>query len=214
METDEPSLSGLTEIFSVNDQIQHAVSQLKEMSDEDREARINALIENSRVSIAEGHYEMALLHYLEYSLATGDQASPWNEEERNSLAASPEVRTLSAAANNPSNSQQAEAMVNALVSIRNKLGDEAYALKIFEANSRAFLGASESAKNLMIEVLGANPLIVSAWVDLGNFYFKEFRAAEAWFCWDMARSIASDHHMLVQIENFEAQLQSKHPALF
>jgi len=87
-------------------------------------------------------------------------------------------------------------------------------LNLFAANIHAKLGDLEQAKALISTALEENPYIVSAWLDLGEFYLLDFDPGGAWFCWDIAWRLHPDHHLLVKISTFEQQLASKYPYFF
>jgi len=80
-------------------------------------------------------------------------------------------------------------------------------LNLFAANIHAKLGGIGKAKMLIGNALKENPYIVSAWVDLGEFYFLDFDPTGAWFSWDIARRLHPDHHLLVKTSTLEQRLE-------
>lgn len=80
-------------------------------------------------------------------------------------------------------------------------------LNLFAANIHAKLGGIGKAKMLIGTALEENPYIVSAWIDLGEFYFLDFDPTSAWFSWDIARRLHPDHHLLVKTSTLEQRLE-------
>jgi len=207
------SLHGLSQRYDVNPMLHKLAGKLTGDSRSARVANENALLVTARHALSERRFLESMLGYFEYSLVSGAQSLPWSESERAAIAADPQVTQLFAAIQNPKDQDDARAALAALDALEGE-PTEQYMLNLFAANIHAKLGEIGKAKMLIGTALEENPYIVSAWIDLGEFYFLDFDPTGAWFCWDIARRLHPDHHLLVKTSTLEQRLAKKYPYFF
>ncbi len=92
--------------------------------------------------------------------------------------------------------------------------ERAYVIDVFIATTNMMLGHTEEAEGIYLSVLRHNPYITGVYKDLGDIYFRSFKHELAWFCWDVARSIAPEHKMLRDVTAIEQELTDLHPKFF
>ncbi|MBZ0189706.1 MAG: hypothetical protein K8F91_25900 [Candidatus Obscuribacterales bacterium] len=170
-----------------------------------------AVFEQAQAFLAKNQQVDAFLTMIEYNLATGEQA---NEETRKILATAlidPVVKQITANIQPPSK-EAAQASLKVLESIDSKKYAKGYLIGIFKGNLAASLG--EDASKMFVEALEGNPLIASAYKDLGDFYYSRFEAGYAWESWDLGRKVRPTHPMLAEVTSLEKGLEEAHPEYF
>lgn len=89
-----------------------------------------------------------------------------------------------------------------------------YILDIHLADALSSLGQRGEAETLFLSVLRRNPFLVGVWNDLGQLYYRGYEMDKAWLCWDVARTICSEHPMLKSITAFERRMEGDFPEFF
>lgn len=187
-EPEDYSLQGLSQRYDVNPMLHKLAGKLVG-------SLLSARVDNEKVLLVP---------------ARGAHSLPWSESERTAIAADSQVKQLFAAIQNLKDQDDARAALDAL----EDEPTEQYMLNLFAANIHAKLGEIGKVKMLIGTALEENPYIVSAWIDLGEFYFLDFDPKSAWFCWDIARHLHPDHHLLVKTSTLEQRLAKKYPYFF
>lgn len=208
------SLTGLEKFTDTNNRLLRLVGRIGDAPMAQRQEAEGRILASAGDLINKNDLVGAMLAYLEYALVTGSQDLPWTEANRGLLLNSDDVKDMLATTRNPANREEAASLINSLETLRKKQKAGAHILKIFEANTRASMGKSKIARDLMMDALEANPYITGAWKDLGGFYFQSYEPYEAWVCWDTARTINPSHPLLDGIDDFESRLLADHPGLF
>jgi hypothetical protein len=181
----------------------------------DLEARVGVLRHEREAEAADGRLFDAMLANFAAMLSTGDQseAATWVMAHHDQIDGNAEIQSLTRSLE-PNDEASARTAVDTLEKLRQSAGSHAYVLNIFEGNIRFGLHESAKAVDLFVAALAADPTITSAWVDLGGFYYGEFRADAAWACWDAARSLRPTHFLLRQVDDREHKLRADHPEFF
>ena len=136
-----------------------------------------------------------------------------SDEQKRAFQLDPDLRTLTQAmhATTPDALRQATGTLQAL---RPQARARAYVLKLFEANDRVRLGDLAGARSLFVDVLQANPSMVSAYKDIGDFYYRSFDTPRAWRSRDVARTLAPLYSTLTSVADYERTLSSRFPEYF
>lgn len=193
------------------------VGIVERISDDPETSRKKAeqeILRNARNLIDTNDLVGAMLAYLEYTLVSGSKQIPWTEKDRELLLNSGDVREMLSVTGGSTNQEEAVSKIASMEEMREKKKAGNHILKIFESNTRASIGDTKIAHELMMDALEMNPYIAGAWKDLGGFFFKNYEPYEAWVCWDLGRKINPEHPLLKDINNFEDHLQVKHAGLF
>lgn len=174
---------------------------------------VKVLLLKAMGAFKEKRYLDAMLTYLEYTLATGEKMPKQFNSQRESIVNDINVKTFLPVIS-PKSKDEALKAVKTLVTLRNNSKDRKHVLKIFEANIRSSLGMKKESIELFHDVLKSNPYITGAWKDLGELYFRNYNSRDAWRCWDTARKLNPQHHLLVPISEFESRLIKENPEFF
>lgn len=161
---------------------------------------------------AENDLESVCL-FLGYTLATG---KPLPEEfllYRNKFTRDPPTKTLFASIN-PKNQQAAEKALVDLNKLLLKTKRGRSIILIFRSNIQHSLQKVPEAIADLYETLTVEPMIVGAWKDLGDLYYKSYEPQNAWACWTTGRALNSKHHLLAEVAKFESKLKSENPEFF
>tara|TARA_R100000027_G_scaffold35774_2_gene26278 strand:+ start:4669 stop:6000 length:1332 start_codon:yes stop_codon:yes gene_type:complete len=151
--------------------------------------------------------------FMAYILATGEQLPPEFFEYKEAMQSDEEVQLLFASIN-PRSKEAAEKSVEVLADLEGRVRQGNESILIFQANILDSLGKRQEAIDLFLEALELNPIIVGAWKDLGELYYRSFDSRRAWLCWDTGRSLYGEHAMFEQIDYFEEDLFLEHPEFF
>lgn len=174
---------------------------------------VKVLLLKAMGAFKEKRYLDAMLTYLEYTLATGEQMPKQFNSQRELIVNDIDVKTFLPSIS-PKSKEEAQKAVKTLVALRNRSKDRKHILKIFEANIRSSLGMQKESMQLFHDVLSGNPYITGAWKDLGELYFRSYNSRGAWRCWDTARKLNPKHHLLASITKFENRLKNDNPEFF
>jgi hypothetical protein len=159
------------------------------------------------------HYLDALLSQLEANLETGDRGIDWLSSHRDPLAADEDSRKLMASLQ-PRSPQEAETAVQTLEALRTSAPDRRYVINVFEGNVLGQLRKPAEGEAHLLTALHTNPYLISAWFDLGGFYYSTFQLQKAWACWDAARAAHPTHPFRSGPDNFEQRVMKEHPEFF
>ena len=163
---------------------------------------------------AQGRSLDAMIIHMAYTMGSGDRDPVWLTAARERLSTD-SMASAFVAALSVSSRDQMENAVKTLDGLRNRARTPyAYVIDVFLANDLSALGQREAAEKLFLGVLAKNILLTGAWYDLSKLYYFEFRAPEAWACWDAARQLRPGHPMQLDIDSFEHKLLTEHPEFF
>ena len=163
---------------------------------------------------SEGRSLDAMIIHMAYTMGSGDRNPVWLTAARDRLAADP-LASAFVAALSVQNRDQMENAVKTFDGLRNRAHTPySYVIDVFLANDLSALGQREAAEKLLLGTLTRNVLLTGAWYDLAKLYYYEFRAPEAWACWDAARLLRPGHAQQVEIDSFERKLLTEHPEFF
>jgi hypothetical protein len=166
-------------------------------------------------ALAGEHLLDAMLANIAAMLASGDQtdATAWFSAHREQIMKDADATQVTQNLK-PHDEKSARAAAETLEQVKKHAGPHGYVLDIFEANTLRSLHEGAKAVDLFIAALSADPLITGAWVDLGTTYYGDFRAVEAWACWDTARMLKPNHPFNADINAGEQKLRTDHPEFF
>ncbi len=160
-----------------------------------------------------GHNLDAVLLFLSYTLATGQQMPPEFSTYRDALTQDRDAALLIKSIT-PKNEEEGRAAITVLSSLEMKAKSGKVFLNIYEANILDHLGQADDAVKLLIAVLNEHPYMVGVWHDLGDLYYKRFAPGEAWACWDAGRRLLPTHPLFKDVDDFEKSLKTQHPEYF
>jgi len=171
----------------------------------------------------------AFLLYVELNLQHGTQAANCRpggvtaffpcltpEEIGRKTADDPRVQALQ----NSFELEQAQHNLAEAIEMRRKIQrddvPDGYVVDDFLANSLSMKGQGGEAVSLFLTAIRGNPYVSSYYKDLGDHFFREFRADLAWLCYDLGRAIPERDVTgnLSSIDRLERQLASRNPQFF
>ncbi|WP_147468210.1 hypothetical protein [Corallococcus interemptor] len=167
----------------------------------------------AEASVAAGRMLESVLAFFELKLQT-DELMPGLGEAVQAIPDADVRRFREALSRPPNDKATASAMAPGLVALRAAAGRHAHVLKSFEAGARRALGEAPAARQLLLEVIQANPFFTGAYKDLGDLCVADWDMGAAWVCWDAARNIAPRHSLLQDVSGMEAMLAAEHPEYF
>jgi hypothetical protein len=153
----------------------------------------------------------ALLTMIEYSLCNGDQPVAESKEIMEATKKDPTVKKLQ----ENLMPQTKDAAVNSykiLNTIDSTKYKKGYVIEVLKANVESLAGGNPSRRFLY--ALTSNPAIVSAYKDLGTYYFSRYDVQNAWDSFDLGRKIKPDHVLFKDINKLELGLEESHPEYF
>lgn len=191
------------------------LKRISTSSPADVEAHAIVLRQERDTAMADGHVFDAMLANMTAMLSTGDQtdANTWAAAHRDVISVDANIHSL-AQSLEPKDAASAKLAATTLAKLKQSAGPHAYVINTWESNVSLGLGQSGKAIDQMLTALAADPLIVGAWVDLGNYYYGAYRADAAWACWDEARALRPTHYMLKVVDDIERKLRTDHPEFF
>ncbi len=153
----------------------------------------------------------ALLTMIEYSLCTGDQPVA---ESKEIMEATKKDSTVKKLQENlmPKTKEAAVASYKVLNTIDSTKYKKGYVIEALKANVESQAGGNPSSRFLY--ALNKNPGIVSAYKDLGVYYFSRYDVQNAWDSFDIGRKIKPDHVLFNEINKLEQGLEESHPEYF
>jgi hypothetical protein len=188
---------------------------LKGVGDDARlqqDTRVRQALKDRDQLIGEGKALEAFLANSVYLLSTGDQDPSWLGSHREALIASEDASALFGALGAKSKDER-EAAVSAIETLKAHMNSPyAYVLDIYLGNSKS--AARQDGRPNLIAALKANPYVTGAWFDLGGLLFGSYEAADAWDCWDFARSLRPDHPFRKMPDDLEKRLVAEHPEFY
>ncbi|MFG6432236.1 hypothetical protein [Roseateles sp. LYH14W] len=164
-------------------------------------------------ALREGRGLDAFLGIVEWTLMTGEAATPLNADQQRQIQANDAVRRLTVALRAKSKDDVAKAIVD-IADIGQNATAKAHVLRIFEANNRAMLGDRHAAQRLFVDVLKSNPFIAGVYKDLGDSMFVEYDMPRAWRCWDIGRKMAPGFANFQAVNQLERSLAAQFPEFF
>lgn len=153
----------------------------------------------------------AFLTMMEYSLCTGDQPVVETKEIFEATKKDPTVKKISENIM-PASKEAAAASLKTLASIDIKKYKKGYLLEILKGNVERLIGGNPTPRFLY--VLNQNPSVVSAYKDLGTYYYSRYDVQNAWDSFDLGRKIMPAHPLFKDIDKLEATLLETHPEYF
>lgn len=153
----------------------------------------------------------AFLTMMEYSLCTGDQPVVETKEIFEATKKDPTVKKISENIM-PASKEAAAVSLKELASIDIKKYKKGYLLEILKGNVERQVGGNPAQR--LIYVLSVNPSVVSAYKDLGIYYYSRYDVQNAWDSFDLGRKIKPDHPLFKDIDKLEATLVETHPEYF
>jgi hypothetical protein len=161
----------------------------------------------------DGHALDAMLGWTELTLMTGRPGDAFTPEQLSLLQGDPSVQlvTTSLRANTRDDLREA---ADTLLQLRSKTSNKAYVLMLFEANDRARIGDTKSARQLFLDALQENPFLAGAYKDLGDLLLMGYDMPRAWRCWDAGRRIAPQFSNFAAVNRFEKTLVAEQPQYF
>jgi len=175
--------------------------------------RHNETEQEALTALEEEKYFLSLLRFLEAKLNTGKAFDATFAESREALMKDEDCQLLLSALSGAAPGGL-KVKLTALDRLEEKAGEAGYVLKLLRGS--LLLGAERplEAQEILLDVLQRSPEISSAWKDLGDTYYGQFRANEAWQCWDMGRSLCPANPHFREVEQLEALLTVSYPEFF
>jgi len=96
---------------------------------------------------------------------------------------------------------------------RSKL-EKSNVVDIMQANVLNSIGRAQEAEKLMIAAIIKNPLVVGPYADLGQMLATQYRTAEAWEAYSIARKLQAQHPMLESVKAIESKMERDFPDFF
>ena len=110
--------------------------------------------------------------------------------------------------------EEFEAAIKLMESISATKPDKNYVLDVMIGNNYVSIGQTGKGRKHMLRALAGNPFMASALKDLGDMFYREWYIADAWVCWDKARTINPDLPLLARVNKYEASLRERYPEYF
>jgi hypothetical protein len=155
----------------------------------------------------------ALLANLELGLM-GMERPPIHDSFRQALLEDGHVRQYVQALRPGQGKEDMQKAADLLVELRLYAGEKEYMLKVFEADIRSQIGELEKPKELLREVLSANPALAGVYKDYGDLFIRSYQTDMAWRFWDAGRRLAPDFKNFDAVNQLERMLVEKHPEYF
>jgi len=176
-------------------------------------ASCNALKNTAVTEAKAGHNLDAVLFFLAYTLATGQQMPPEFSTYRDVLTNDADA-TLLIKSMTPHSEEEAKSDLTALRSLEGKANSGKIFLNIFEADILDPLGQPDDAIKLFQAVLAEYPCLVGPWNDVGEIYYRRFESVSAWQCWGAGRHLLPTHPLFKDVDDLEESLRKEHPEYF
>ncbi|MFO1468133.1 MAG: hypothetical protein U1F35_17095 [Steroidobacteraceae bacterium] len=153
---------------------------------EQQQGRIEQALKDRDALLAAGKPLDAFLAHSVYFLSSGDQGEAWLGAHRDALASDAHAATLFEALSpkNPPDDKAARSIERLKASATSPY---AFVLDIYLGNAKT--AAHEDGVPNLLAALTHNPYVTGAWFGLGQLLFGNYRADEAWDCWDFARTL-------------------------
>jgi hypothetical protein len=145
-------------------------------------------------------------------LSTGAQDTAWFSSHHDSISGSTDAMTLFKALGAKSK-EEGKAAVSTIEELKSRTTSSyGYMLDIYLGDAKTVAG--QDGRPDLLAALQVNPYVTGAWFDLGSKYFSSFHSAEAWDCWDFARSLQPEHPFRDGPDGIEKRLVTEHPEFY
>lgn len=190
------------------------ISQFQEQifaSDKVNMSAPDAVVAQAQSLVAQNRSLDACLTLIEYSLATGEQATPEMFNILKQLTTNPLVVQLQNAVE-PNSKEDALKALGVLEKLRVQCSQKAYIIDLYRANISETLG--QNPRTLFLSALKGNNLLTGAYKDFGMYCYRSYDMQLAWDCWDLARRIRPDDSILGEVTSLEKNLSDTYPEYF
>lgn len=190
--------------------LQRALRSVNSTTPEQFARRNQATLNQAEKDRIAGKFFQALLRYFDYILATGREMPAAFKKDPSQFERLAESKALLGALREDDPKKAAQM----LQGLEKKARDLSYILQVFRAGLLTDLESERAGLDLYLQALEKQPLLLGAWKDVGDIFYRNYLAEEAWKCWDAALRLGRNHEMLSSVKELEAELRHDYPGYF